>query len=105
MGREAILRHTGHRAVGSKVGRLEPRLHHVPPEGALRTQQACHAQERNAQGTREATPEGEVAEWEDEGEADCASEDAVAPFHIVDRLEVVERHARVEPKRGSTLAY
>jgi len=105
VGREAVLRHTGHRAVGSKVGRLEPRLHHVPPEGALRTQQACHAQERNAQGTREATPEGEVAEWEDEGEADRASEDAVAPFHIVDRLEVVERHARVEPKRGSTLVY
>ena len=98
--REAILRHARHRAVRDEVRRVEPGLHHVPPEHALRAEQPCHTQERTAQRAREAASEGEVAEGEDEGEADGAPEDAMAPFHIVDRLEVVERHARVEPKRG-----
>jgi hypothetical protein len=82
-----------HGTVSSKVGRLEPRLYHVPPEGALRTQQGCHAQERIAQGSRKVRPDGKVAEWEGEGKADCVAEDAVVPSYIVDRLEVIERHA------------
>ncbi len=72
MRRKAVLRDARHRAVGGKVGPLEPGLHHVPPEGALRAQEAGHAEEWSSQGAREAPPEGEVGEGEDEGEADCA---------------------------------
>ena len=69
----------------------------LPPERALCGQERGHGRERAAEGAREAVPEGEVAEREDEGEADRAPEDAVGPFHVVDRLEIVELYARVEP--------
>jgi hypothetical protein len=97
--RKAVLRDARHGAVSDEVGRLKAGLHHVPPEGALRAQEAGHGEERSAQGTREAPPEGEVSEREDEYETDCAPEHAVGPFHEVDRLEVLKRHTRVEPEK------
>ena len=96
---EAVLRYPRYRIVRAAAARnrlLKPRTHHIPPERALRAEEHGHAEERCAQCAREPPAGGEVGQREDECEADGAAQDAVAPLHVVDRLEVVERHARVQ---------
>jgi len=95
---EAVLRHARYR-VGPATARdqlLQPRVYHVLPERALRAEKRGHAEVRGAQGVRELPERSEVGYRDDECEADGTAQDAVAPLHVVDRLEVVGRHARVQ---------
>ncbi len=83
------------RWVARRLG--EARLDHPPADAALQRTQTQRDQETLTEAGLEGDALGgeEVCEGQRVGEADDATERAVAIFHVVDELELVQRHALV----------
>ena len=73
----------------------EPGFHHVPADKTLQGAQRQHADQLQRQTRPQPARSPEREEWDGEGHADKAPEQAVRPFPPVDKLEVAERHAGV----------
>lgn len=105
MSSQSVLGDAGVRA-GSKEIVLETRLDHPPADEALDANQTGDAEQVERHLGRDFAASDKVQRGEDEGEADEAAPQPVRPFHVVDLLELVQGHVRVEHlelRRGAVL--
>ena len=90
VGGESVLRHARDSAGLVEEGVIETGFDHVPSQETLCADEGCHGRQSDWEACCELFSEQEVDGGPGKGEADDASEDAVAPFHVKDTLEFVQ---------------
>lgn len=95
VGGEPVLGDAGVGAGGEQVV-LEAGLDHPPADEALEADEGGDAGEVGGDGGGDAAAGDEVGGGGDEGQADEAAPQAVRPLHVVDLLELLDVHVRVQ---------